>query len=223
MVSLYRHTQKKFEKDEKEDKIKFVKQQVTIGFGLATLFGLGWGFGLAASSTTVDGISLAFQSIFSVFVAFQGVLFFVLHGIKKQEARNQWKLWFAMITTKPLNLYSVSKVGSKATHSTYNMCTLPKGSTFPRKIKKDLNSAMVSQTPNPTRKVSLALDDGGQLDKQWSSAPELDKMDDCDAGEQLTWKYTGVRWERVAEKSLSRDLDNSELVITNIDTVEGDD
>ena len=65
-----------------KDVFNSIKKQLIIAIGLATLFGLGWGFGLATSSSTpVKEITCAFQIIFSTFVGFQGVLFFVLHGL----------------------------------------------------------------------------------------------------------------------------------------------
>ena len=182
------------------NKIQVVKQQVTIAFGLATLFGLGWGFGLAASGTTVHGLTLAFQIIFSILVGSQGVLFFLLYGIKKQEARNQWKLWFTKITSGPIHLYSVTKAAStvtdsKVTHSTYDMSTLTKGGTLPCKNEKV--PEFIFKLENKT--LSLV-----PMNEQLSSVPEKDKMDG----------------EIVSVEIVVQPVWSDDLVITNSNTVD---
>ena len=79
---------------------------MVIAVGLATLLGLGWGFGLAASGTTVNELTFTFQLLFSLFIGLQGVVLFVLHGVRKQEARDQWKEWLTKVGSKPMQLYS---------------------------------------------------------------------------------------------------------------------
>ena len=89
--------------------VKYVKKRLIIAVGLATLFGLGWGFGLAASSTPVKELTFAFQIVFSVFVGLQGVLFFILHGIRSPIVRGQWTTWVSRMPT--------SKVYSKSSRT----------------------------------------------------------------------------------------------------------
>ena len=117
MVSLAKRSMNFKEKVDFKDKFESVKKQMTIAVGLATLFGLGWGFGLAASGTTVKGVTFTFQLLFSLFVGLQGVILFVLHGVRKQEARGQWKEWFTKVSSKSMQLYSIAKLASTATDS----------------------------------------------------------------------------------------------------------
>ena len=65
----------------------------------------------------------SFQLLFSLFVGLQGALLFVLHGICKQEARNQWKEWFTKLGNRSLQLYSIAKSTSTATDSHLEMAS----------------------------------------------------------------------------------------------------
>ena len=121
IVSLTKRSMNVKEKIEFKDKLESVKKQVVIAVGLATLFGLGWGFGLAASGTTVKELTFIFQLLFSFFVGMQGVILFVLHGVRKQEARDQWKEWFTKVSSKSMQLYSIAKSVSTAIDSRIEM------------------------------------------------------------------------------------------------------
>jgi hypothetical protein len=127
MVSLTKRSVNFKEKTDFKDKLKSAKKQVAIAVGLATLFGLGWGLGLAASGTTVNELTFTFQLLFSLFVGLQGVILFVLHGVRKQEARGQWKEWLTKVTSKSMQLYSIAKSASTATDSRIEMSTLQSG------------------------------------------------------------------------------------------------
>ena len=135
MVSLIKRSVNFKEKADFKDKLKSVKKQVAIAVGLATLFGLGWGFGLAASGTTVNELTFTFQLLFSLFVGLQGVILFVLHGVRKPEARGQWKVWLTKISSKSMQLYSIAKSASTATDSRIEMSTFQRG-----REKKDWGS-----------------------------------------------------------------------------------
>ena len=124
MVSLTKRPMNFKEKADFMDKLKSMKKQVAIAVGLATLFGLGWGFGLAASGTTVNELTFTFQLLFSLFVGLQGVILFVLHGVRKQEARGQWKEWLTKVSSKSMQLYSIAKSASTATDSRIEMSML---------------------------------------------------------------------------------------------------
>ena len=71
-----------------------VKELTRAAVGLSLLFGLGWGLGLAATTSDVDEVTFSIQVLFSVFVGFQGFSIFIFHGVCSKEARKQWRSWF---------------------------------------------------------------------------------------------------------------------------------
>ena len=98
-----------------QSKIKAYKVKFTIAAILAVMFGLGWTLGLAATSVPVKEFSLTFQILFSIFVGAQGVLIFLLHGVRNQDIRKLWKKWFTTLGSKShLNTILSSILGSEA-------------------------------------------------------------------------------------------------------------
>ena len=163
MVSLAKRSMNFKEKVDFKDKFESVKKQVAIAVGLATLFGLGWGFGLAASGTTVKGVTFTFQLLFSLFVGLQGVILFVLHGVRKQEARGQWKEWFTKVSSKSMQLYNVAKSASTATDSRIKMSTLQRsekknlGSVPILDINESESKSVIVEREEPAEKEDLAV------------------------------------------------------------------
>lgn len=82
------------EKSSRKRKIRTFKQNFTIALGLSLLFGLGWGFGLSATSTNVKELTFALQIIFSLFVGSQGLIILIFHVLRSQEARKVWQPLF---------------------------------------------------------------------------------------------------------------------------------
>ena len=123
---------------------KQIRRHLIIAVGLATVFGLGWGFGLAATSTSVEEVTFVFQLIFGIFVGSHGVLIFILHGLRSEEARNTWKSWFSNGSGKTaLHFYSL---GKSSTPRSTGMSTLPRDSTLGRDtIKKQVQSSNIYQ------------------------------------------------------------------------------
>lgn len=78
----------------------FTLRNVVNSAGLALLLGLGWGFGLAASSHDISALVCAFQFLFSVFVSFQGVLILLFHGVRSKDARTVWASWLHWLSGK---------------------------------------------------------------------------------------------------------------------------
>ena len=106
------------------DTRKLFKRNFIIAVGLAIVFGLGWGLGLTATSSSVEGVTLAFQILFTIFVSLQGILIFAFHGIRNKDAKQLWKEWFSTIRTKSSRAYSVSRYG-RSENVTGKASTLP--------------------------------------------------------------------------------------------------
>ena len=98
-----------------QSRVKAYKAKFTIAAILAVMFGLGWTLGLAATSVPVKEFSLTFQILFSVFVGAQGVLIFLLHGVRNQDIRKLWKRWFTTLGSKShLSTVLFSIIGPEA-------------------------------------------------------------------------------------------------------------
>ena len=65
------------------------KKLAIVTFFLAIMFGLAWIFAIlvAIPNTTLSYIS---QYLFSFFVGFQGLLYFIMHGLRSPDARKFW-------------------------------------------------------------------------------------------------------------------------------------
>ena len=161
------------------NKLQDTKKKAFIVIGLATVLGLGWGFGLLATSSDLKAVTLVFQIIFSIFVGCQGLLLFILHGLQSAEARKEWKLWFSKISSKSMKLYTVVRSSSmmplsearpssqptSPSSSMYEMSDISKGSTLPRARKDQMELSVeeklgnetleAKESPQPTRKQSL--------------------------------------------------------------------
>ena len=117
MASICKHT--KGADHKKGHKVDSIKKNIVIALTLATIFGLGWGIGLAATSGPVRQLTFTFQILFSISVGLQGTLIFVLHGIRNKDVRNLWKQCFARIGGKSLlsNIFSMTKSSSAGPQS----------------------------------------------------------------------------------------------------------
>ena len=132
MVSICKHSRKtedsKRASNDVGGKVKEVKRSLIIAVALATVFGLGWGLGLAATSSSVEELTFAFQVVFTIFVGSQGVLLFLFHGIRSEDARKVWKEWFSKVTGNTYKLYSMARPQSTTVH-TGKRSTLPTSSS----------------------------------------------------------------------------------------------
>ena len=145
-----------------------IREKAIIAIGLATMLGLGWGFGLLATSSNLQELTLAFQIIFSIFVGCQGLFLFILHGVRSVEARKEWKLWYSTISDKSMQLRStmlpsVSGQSSQTTSPSniYEMSDVSKGSTLPWKKEASMGLSVDGKQEDetvkksPTRKQNL--------------------------------------------------------------------
>ena len=117
MVSICKHSHRRPGAATEKTTLTSVRTNAVIAFSLAVLFGLGWGFGLAASGSSSREATFVLQLLFTIFVGIQGLLIFVLHGIRKEEARNEWKKWLSTATSKTYGLYSGFTKSSATTSS----------------------------------------------------------------------------------------------------------
>ena len=145
--------------------LAFIRKNVIIALTLAILFGLGWGFGLAASGTPSKETTFALQLLFTIFVGCQGILIFVLHGVRKAEARDEWKKWFYTVTcrqshvgvvesfsTPPLSNHARSQVASSSS-SAYDLSPLPNEVYFESSTDTENGIRKASESPPPQRKM----------------------------------------------------------------------
>jgi len=155
-VSLLR---KKSHKLEKATAMK-LKQNFIIALTLSLLFGLGWGVGLVATtSIPVPAISYLLQAIFILLTSFQGLLIFIMHCVRSEDARKQWKIWVHIITCRKVSIetkksitgytssdYGKGTLGKYNKYATMSTSAHPSGSqTLQRILKKELNSSVTSQ------------------------------------------------------------------------------
>ena len=95
MISICRHTRNmSVSKGSRSSQVRDFQKTFFIAMCLSIVLGLGWGVGLAATSSDLVTLTFIFQVIFSVFVGSQGVLIFVLHGLRNEEFRRFWKMCF---------------------------------------------------------------------------------------------------------------------------------
>ena len=106
LVSIWKHTSVVG-----EPHLKKLKQNFVVAVALATVFGLAWGLGLLTTSTSVEELTLTLQIIFTIFVGSQGVLIFVFHGIRSNDAREIWKEWFRALAGKFYKTHLFSRPG----------------------------------------------------------------------------------------------------------------
>ena len=115
MVSITKQTQRT-KNIQSPGKVSQVKKLTLIAIGLSLIFGLGWGLGLAATSSDIEELTFTFQLIFSIFVGSQGLLIFIFHGVRSKDARDEWRSWvYKLLCIERKSRYQVAH--SKATTS----------------------------------------------------------------------------------------------------------
>ena len=167
-----------------------LKRHFIIAFGLSTVFGLGWGFGLAATGSSVKEVTFVFQLTFSVFVGLQGVLIFILHGLRSQDARNLWKSWFSTVSFKPISTTDRSSTIRSPTDKkrfSLNLSTLTSGGTLGRNsstgtLKKQVEAAMGTQSFRDSRvgadlEAATVIENDGKLEYEPNPEPEKKPLD----------------------------------------------
>ena len=112
MVALCMHSRRSAVLKAKDTNVKSViGKHFLIAVVLSLLFGLGWAFGLIGTSSLPEEAYTPAQYIFSIFMGAQGVLIFILHAVRSQEARQEWKKWWYTVTCRR-NLYELKRCAS---------------------------------------------------------------------------------------------------------------
>lgn len=81
----------------KNSKSKKIKQEIIAAMALSVLLGLGWGFGVPASSQFFQDtppIQKTFEILFVALTSFQGFAVFVTQCMRSLDARNVWTTWY---------------------------------------------------------------------------------------------------------------------------------
>ena len=118
-----------------------VRRSLIIAGGLAVLFGLGWGLGLAATSTQEREVTFTFQIIFSIFVGSQGILIFFFHCVRSKESLNQWKEWSSKINKMYVSRTASSHLPSSTSNQSHEL------STMSRQLSNDSTAETKQQAP----------------------------------------------------------------------------
>ena len=116
LVSLFKN--KRNVQPLEKTRYRNTKQNFIILVSLATVFGIGWGLGIAATSSSVIEVTTIFQFLFSILISIHGLLLFIMHGIRNADARATWMKVFVRIRGKFSSgfkkLYSVTPATSTA-------------------------------------------------------------------------------------------------------------
>ena len=161
MASICSHTKGPITDKKEGFRIKIMKTNFTIAAILAVVFGLGWALGLVATSLPMKELTLTFQILFSLFVGAQGLLLFLLHGLRNQDIRKAWIQCFATIGRKShlISVISSTKTGTEslqATRNTSGVSSLP--------CKKDEHQSAIEITYSKQSDVAMEILPAGKGD-----------------------------------------------------------
>ena len=124
-----------------DGKMENFKKNFVVAVGLSLLLGLGWGLGLTATSSDLRELTFALQIIFSVFVGSQGILIFILHGLRSPQFRLVWTSCFGLRSRQRAPQYLAQKQSSGSSQE-YNMTVTGKSSM--KKLTSQNQSSMFS-------------------------------------------------------------------------------
>ena len=127
--------------------VEIVKKNLLIAVGLSLLFGLGWGFGLTATSSGTKEATFAFQLLFSIFVGLQGVLILFFHGIRSPEFRQVWASSFCLKKKQKIFSSTLNPHKKQAGLEASAMCNII--SALPSSIYSNSQTKQVDSTDYP--------------------------------------------------------------------------
>lgn len=168
MIALYKHTKQR-ERLVKKDtsSLKTIKQNARYGIVLATLFGIGWAFGLVATAypDAPMGLTFALQLLFCIFVSAQGFLFFLFQVVASKDASNFWLDVFGKCFPA-VRAYKASRSKSRKKK---------KSSKMPKKLTnlfKAPKSPLESTTSSPSPVDTSTLGRGQHLESDVTESSE---------------------------------------------------
>lgn len=100
-VSLIKRSLDKMKAEDGDKSVnRLLRQQLITAVLLSTLLGIGWGIGLfVTDKTNASKVTREIVSaLFVLLTAFHGLFVFIMHCLRSQDVRNQWKQWFFGIT-----------------------------------------------------------------------------------------------------------------------------
>ena len=132
-------------KTDRKNMGRVFKRNALIAVGLSLLFGLGWGFGLTATSSDVKEVTFAFQLLFSVFVGSQGVLIFIFHGIRSPHFRQVWAIALGLRHKRKGFSLRLHKNATKEESGQYSQSTMTVFARQPSKYQQKEPSSYLSE------------------------------------------------------------------------------
>ena len=146
-------------------KLGKLKENFMIALGLSLLFGMGWAFGLLASSDLPPAVRYPAEWIFTLMAAFLGVYLFALYVLRSQEARKAWKRWlFCQCKRKPgvSSFNTPSRTRWETAASTVR--SWGRRLTANRLMQASTTSSSI-QTPNPLTTFNQPCSVSGEVGK----------------------------------------------------------
>ena len=146
MVSICKHFRnlQSLNESSVRQKLRNIKKNLVITMCLSVVLGLGWGLGLVSTSSGLVELSFTFQVIFSIFVGSQGVLIFIIYGLRSTEFRQIWIKLFSdcRLNTDSFVSSEKGRTNPQDTSSTVgvelsSMNTLPSKQCSPRNEEKN--------------------------------------------------------------------------------------
>lgn len=130
----------------------YIRHQIVVAIALSTLFGIGWGIGLFATSNAYKqkAVRDLFAALFVILTAFHGFFIFLMHCVRSTDVRKQWKRWLYRATGRNvLDFTSVTagynqkktNIHGKPKDASYNSSTITKSTDKPvSPLKKPITS-----------------------------------------------------------------------------------
>lgn len=168
LVSIIKHKKHLSKQTKSGSDYKRLKESVIIALSLAVVFGLGWGFGLLATSYSIEAVTIALQVIFSIFVGAQGFLLFLLHGIRNVDARYVWKTWLTSFSTSTRLSYIVTSTNKVLTKTPDSNATQSASASTPHTLPRKID---LSKTEHSAASEPVYHEVGEEVKKDLSLTP----------------------------------------------------